>query len=188
LHILAQMQTCQLLTGSWVSAPITPPLYRQYTLFRKSLKLSLMCCLLASIIAYLLVPCTSREPSRDMVHNNCFDSRDSRTETRCHLLHDFTPLIRFVSGGVGLVLGLCWSSSWRAGCCPPCEIPRGLCWIPWDLHSVYTQFGCVLLVACCPMVRSVSESEKCVGNGWTWKLVLLWTLGFLLLDNFLGLC
>jgi hypothetical protein len=33
----------------------------------------------------------------------------------------------------------------------------------------------VLLVACCPMVRSMSESDKCVGNGWTWKLVLLWS-------------
>jgi hypothetical protein len=33
-----------------------------------------MCCLLGSLVACLLVPCTSRERSRDMVHYNCLNS------------------------------------------------------------------------------------------------------------------
>jgi hypothetical protein len=33
-----------------------------------------MCCLLGSMVACLLVPCNSREHSRDMLHYNCWDS------------------------------------------------------------------------------------------------------------------
>jgi hypothetical protein len=92
LHILAQMQICPLLTGSRASAPITSPLHAQYTLFGPSPKRNLVCCLLSSMVACSLVPCTSREWSSDMVHNNCLDYPDGRTEKRCHLLHDFTTL------------------------------------------------------------------------------------------------
>jgi hypothetical protein len=35
----------------------------------------------------------SSRMGRDMVHNNCLQYPDSRTETRCHLLHDFKPLL-----------------------------------------------------------------------------------------------
>jgi hypothetical protein len=55
------MQICPLLTGSRASAPVTPPLYAKYTLFLPPLKISLLCCLLASMVACSLVPCTSRE-------------------------------------------------------------------------------------------------------------------------------
>jgi hypothetical protein len=123
------MQICPLLTGSWASAPISPPLHAQYTLFRQSLKRSSMCCLLASMVACVWVPCTFREWSRDMVHNNCLDYPENRTETRCNLLHDFTPLLRIASGGFGLVLGLCLGAG-SLGCCPPCQIPRGLTLVP----------------------------------------------------------
>jgi hypothetical protein len=74
-----------------------------------SLKRNLICCLQTCKHGCMFVGCTSREWSLDMhmVHNNCLDYPDSRTETRCHLLHDLTPLLLTAPGGFGLVLGFC---------------------------------------------------------------------------------
>jgi hypothetical protein len=69
-----------------------------------------------------------------MVHHNCLYYPDSRTETCCHLSHDFTPLLLIASGGFGLVLGLCLGAlAGSLGCCPPCQIPRGSTLVPVPL-------------------------------------------------------
>jgi hypothetical protein len=54
-----------------------------------------MCCLLGSMAACLLVPCTSQERCLDIVHYNCLDSLTAglkQTTAFCmiaHLYHDF---------------------------------------------------------------------------------------------------
>jgi hypothetical protein len=53
--------------------PSMPQMHAKYTLFLSFMEAFLMCCLLGSIVACLLVPCTSRERSCDMVHYSCLD-------------------------------------------------------------------------------------------------------------------
>jgi hypothetical protein len=65
-----------------------------------------MCCLLASMVAFSLVPCTSREWSGDMVHYNCLDSLTAGLKQTtafpmiAHLYHDL------YQGGLGWFCGL----------------------------------------------------------------------------------
>jgi undecaprenyl pyrophosphate phosphatase UppP len=51
-----------------------PPIHAQYTLFSSFMEAVLMCSLLGSMVACLLVLCTSRERSRDMDQYNWLDS------------------------------------------------------------------------------------------------------------------
>jgi hypothetical protein len=50
-----------------------------------------MCCLLGSMVACLLVPCTARELSCDMVHYNCLDSLTAglKQTTACYMIANF---------------------------------------------------------------------------------------------------
>jgi hypothetical protein len=60
-----------------------------------------MCCLLGSMVACLLVPCTSRERSRDRVHYNCLDSLTAglkQANTFCMIAHLYHDLYQGVLG------------------------------------------------------------------------------------------
>jgi hypothetical protein len=73
----------------------------QYTLFYGFMEVCLMCCLLGSIVACLLVPCTYRERPCDMVHYNCVDSLTAgleQTAAFCMIAHLFHDLYQGVLG------------------------------------------------------------------------------------------
>jgi hypothetical protein len=83
-----------------------------------------MRCLLGSMVACLLVPCISRERSRDMVHYNCLDSQTAglkQTTAFCMMPHLYHGLYR---GGLGWFCGLA-SELERAhsGAVHPCFSP-----------------------------------------------------------------
>jgi hypothetical protein len=60
-----------------------------------------MCCPIGSMVACLLVRCTSRERSRDMVHHNCLDSLTAglkQTTAFCMIAHVYFDLYQRVLG------------------------------------------------------------------------------------------
>jgi hypothetical protein len=60
-----------------------------------------MCRLLGSMVAYLLVPCTSRESSRDMVRYHCLDyltAGPKQTTAFCMIAHLYHDLYQGVLG------------------------------------------------------------------------------------------
>jgi hypothetical protein len=65
-----------------------------------------MCCLLGSMFACLLVPCTSQERSHDMVHYYCLDSLTGglkHTTAFCMIAHLYHDLYQ---GALGWFCGL----------------------------------------------------------------------------------
>jgi hypothetical protein len=90
-----------------------------YTLLERSMEVFSMCCLLGSMVACLLVPCTSRERSRDMVHHTCLDSLTAglkQVTAFCMIAHLYHDCIRrFWAGSVAL--------------------PRRLSWLTWAPHG-----------------------------------------------------
>jgi hypothetical protein len=84
-----------------------------------------MCCLLGSMVACLLAPCTSRERSRDIVHYNCLASLTAglkQTTAFCMIAHLYHDLYQgFWAGFVALPRSLANS----LGSCSPEPIP------PW---------------------------------------------------------
>jgi hypothetical protein len=106
LHVLAQLPICRLLARLRTSRPkhatnartMYTVLYGSYIRFMKVL---LLCCLLGSMVACLLVPCTSRERSRNKVHYNCLDSLTAalkQTTAFCMIAHLYHDLYREVLG------------------------------------------------------------------------------------------
>jgi hypothetical protein len=70
-----------------------------------------MCCLLGSMVACLLVPCTSGEHSRDMVHYNCLDSLTAglkQTTAFCMIVHLMICTRGLWAGSVALPRSLSW--------------------------------------------------------------------------------
>jgi hypothetical protein len=58
-----------------------------------------MCCLLGSMEACVLVPCTYRERSPDVVHHNCLDSLTAGLkQTTCMIAHLYYDLYQGVWG------------------------------------------------------------------------------------------
>jgi hypothetical protein len=90
-----------------------------------------MCCLLGSMVACLLVRCTSRECSHDMVHYNCLDSltaRLTKTTALCTIAHLYHYLYQGVSGWfccLALELELA-----NAGAVHPADFPHGWALVP----------------------------------------------------------
>jgi hypothetical protein len=111
-----------------------PPMHAQ---FRNALWNLLICCLLGSMVACLLVPCTSRERSCDMVHYNGLDSLTAglkQTTSFCMIAHICHDLYQGVFGwfcGLASELGLAHS-----GAVHPANSP--MAW-PWcQCHSQAT--------------------------------------------------
>jgi hypothetical protein len=87
-----------------------------------------MCCLLGSMAACLLVPCTSRERYNDMVHYNCLDSLTAglkQTTAFCMIAYLYHDLYQVV---------------WVWFCGRASELDRVLCTLPiphgWALVPV----------------------------------------------------
>jgi hypothetical protein len=112
LHVLAQMLTCPLLARSRTSRPQHATNARTIYTVLRIYGFFFMCGLLGSMVAYLLVPCTSRERSRDMVHYNCLDSLTAGLKQTTafsmivNLYHDFYQGIW--AGSVALPRSLSW--------------------------------------------------------------------------------
>jgi hypothetical protein len=106
LHVLAQMLICSLLARLWTSRSQHAPHARTiYTVLKLHGKF-LMYCLLGSMVACLLVSCTSRERSCYMVHYNCLDSLTAglnQTAAFCMIARFYHDLYQ---GALGWFCGL----------------------------------------------------------------------------------
>jgi hypothetical protein len=84
-------------------------------------KMFLMCCLLGRMVACLLVPCTSRERSRDMVHYNCLDSLTAGLKQT----NDFGMI-------ANIYQGVCIWGFWASSV----SLPRSLSWLTRVLSTL----------------------------------------------------
>jgi hypothetical protein len=128
------------------------------------MKVPWMCCLLGSMVACVLVPCTSQEHSRDMVHYNCLDSLTAgrkQSTSFCMIARICHDLYQGVLGWfccLASELGLAHS-----GAVHPANSP--MAW-PWcQCHSQATA-PCPTGAHFTPSTNRHGHGHPCMGDHW----------------------